>query len=108
MARASDDQRIYTTSENAVGWISKHLAFSDLPQKIALFKDKVNFRKLTRSMFPDFYFKEVRMEDLKQVEIKDIPLPFIIKPAVGFFSMGFEKSPATQTGTAPLIRSSMK
>jgi hypothetical protein len=91
MARASGDLRIYTTSENAVGWISKHLAFSDLPEKIALFKDKVNFRKLTRSMFPDFYFKEVRMEDLKKVEIKDIPLPFIIKPAMGFFSMGVRK-----------------
>lgn len=42
-------------------------------------------------MFPDFYFKEVRVEDLNQVEIKEIPLPFIIKPAVGFFSMGVRK-----------------
>ncbi len=91
MVRTSGDLRIYTTSENAVGWITKHLKFSDLPEKIALFKDKVNFRELTSSMFPDFYFKEVLMEDLKQVEIKDIPLPFIIKPAVGFFSMGVRK-----------------
>jgi hypothetical protein len=91
MARASDDLRIYTTSENAIGWISKHLAFSDLPGKIALFKDKVKFRKLTQSLFPDFYFKEVCVEDLKRIEIKDIPLPFIIKPAVGFFSMGVRK-----------------
>lgn len=91
MARSSDDLRIYTTSENAIGWISKHLAFSDMPEKIALFKDKVKFRELTRSMFPDFYFKEVRAEELKLVEINDIPLPFIIKPAVGFFSMGVRK-----------------
>ncbi len=91
MARASGDLRIYTTSENAIGWISKHLAFSDLPEKIALFKDKVKFRKLTQSMFPDFYFKEVCVEDLNRIEIKDIPLPFIIKPAVGFFSMGVRK-----------------
>lgn len=91
MARSSDDLRIYTTSENAIGWISKHLAFTALPEKIALFKDKVKFRELTRSMFPDFYFKEVCMEDLNQVDVKDIPLPFIIKPAVGFFSMGVRK-----------------
>ena len=91
MARASDDLRIYTTSENAIGWISKHLAFSDLPEKIALFKDKVKFRELTRSMFPDFYFKEIHADDLDQVDIKDVPLPFIIKPAVGFFSMGVRK-----------------
>jgi hypothetical protein len=91
MARASDDLRIYTTSENAIGWISKHLAFSDLPQKIALFKDKVKFRELTQSLFPNFYFKEVHAEDLKKIEVKDIPLPFIVKPAVGFFSMGVRK-----------------
>ena len=91
MARASGDLRIYTTSENAIGWISKHLAFSNLPEKIALFKDKVKLRELTQSLFPDFYFKEVCVEDLKRIEIKDIPLPFIIKPAVGFFSMGVRK-----------------
>ena len=91
MARASGDLKIYTTSENAIGWISKHLAFSDLPEKIALFKDKVKFRELTKSMFPDFYFKEVHAEDLKKIQIRDIPLPFIIKPSVGFFSMGVRK-----------------
>jgi len=91
MAHTSDDLRIYTTSENAIGWISKHLAFSDLPEKIALFKNKVKFRELTRPMFPDFYFKEVRVEDLNRVEVQEIPLPFIIKPAVGFFSMGVRK-----------------
>jgi len=91
MARASDDLRIYTTSENAIGWISKYLRFSNLPEKIALFKDKVKFRELTKPLFPDFYFKGVNAQDLKKVQIKDIPLPFIIKPAVGFFSMGVRK-----------------
>jgi hypothetical protein len=92
MARVSgDDLRIYTTSENAIGWISKHLTFNDLPEKITMFKDKVKFRELTKSLFPDFYFKEVCVEDLKKIEIKDIPLPFIIKPAIGFFSMGVRK-----------------
>lgn len=93
MARtiASDDLRIYTTSENAIGWISKHLAFSNLPQTIALFKNKVKFRELTKMLFPDFYFQEVRMEDLKNINISGIPLPFIIKPAVGFLSMGVHK-----------------
>jgi hypothetical protein len=91
MARSSEDLRIYTTSENAIGWISKHLAFSNLPEKITLFKDKVKFRELTKSLFPDFYFKGICIEDLKKVQIKDIPLPFIIKPAVGFFSMGVRK-----------------
>jgi hypothetical protein len=91
MARASGDLKIYTTSENAIGWLSKYLTFSDLPEKIALFKDKVKFRELTRPLFPNFYFKAVSVEELEKVQVEDIPLPFIIKPAVGFFSMGVRK-----------------
>jgi ATP-grasp domain len=56
-----------------------------------LFKDKLKFRELTKSIFPDFYFKEVRVEDLKKIQFNELPLPFIIKPTVGFFSMGVYK-----------------
>ena len=82
---------LYTNSENAIAWIVKHLAFSELPQKIELFKDKVKFRELTKKLYPDFYFKEIHLEDLKDLQINNIPLPFIIKPSVGFFSMGVYK-----------------
>jgi hypothetical protein len=91
MVRDLDDSLIYTTSENSIGWISKHLAFSNFPEKIGLFKDKLKFRELTKSIFPNFYFKEVSAEDLKKIQFNDLPLPFIIKPTVGFFSMGVYK-----------------
>jgi hypothetical protein len=79
---------IYTTSENSIGWIAEHFAFSDLPEKIDLFKDKLKFRQLTKSMFPDFYFQGVGIEELEKVQFDQLPLPFIIKPAIGFMSMG--------------------
>ncbi len=91
IARTSDNPTIYTLSENSIGWIAKHLAFSDLPGKIELFKDKLKFRELTKSIFPGFFFKEVRTEDLGNIEFSELPLPFIIKPTVGFFSMGVYK-----------------
>ena len=91
MVRKSDELKVYTTSENAIGWIAKHLSFSDLPGKIELFKDKLKFREMTQSLFPNFYFKEVRLEDLKILKFSELPLPFIIKPTVGFFSMGVYK-----------------
>ena len=91
MARVLDNLTVYTTSENSIGWISKHLAFINLPEKIALFKDKLKFRELTKSIFPNFYFKKVRVEDFKKVQFNEMPLPFIIKPTVGFFSMGVYK-----------------
>jgi len=91
MARELNNLTIYTTSENSIGWISKHLAFINLPKKIALFKDKLKFRELIKSIFPNFYFKKVRVEDLKKVQFNEMPLPFIIKPTVGFMSMGVYK-----------------
>jgi len=91
MAQESDNLIIYTTSENSIGWISNHLAFSNLPGKIELFKDKLKFRELTRSIFPNFYFKSVRVKDLKKIQFSELPIPFIIKPAVGFMSMGVYK-----------------
>jgi len=91
MARESDNPIIYTTSENSIGWISKHLDFINLPEKIALFKDKLKFRELIKSIFPNFYFKDVRVEDFKKIQFNELPIPFIIKPAVGFMSMGVYK-----------------
>ena len=91
LARAADIPAIYTNSENAIGWIAKNLAFSDLPGKIDLFKDKLKFRELTQSIFPSFAFKGVHVEDLGDISFSELPLPFIIKPTVGFFSMGVYK-----------------
>ena len=89
--QSSIDTQLYTTSENAIGWIAEHLSFSELPKKIDLFKDKAKFRRLTQPMYPNFYFKEVHMDELDNLSVHDIPLPFIIKPTVGFFSMGVYK-----------------
>ncbi|NEQ74304.1 MAG: ATP-grasp domain-containing protein [Okeania sp. SIO2C9] len=74
------------TSENSYHWISKHLYFSDIPEKIELFKNKYKFRKLTKSIFPNFYFREIPKKDLKRIEFNQIPLPFIIKPTIGIDS----------------------
>ena len=109
MARDIDPPLFYTTSENAIAWISKHLSFSDLPEKIALFKDKLKFRELTKPIFPNFYFKEVLLDDLKSIQFSELPLPFIIKPTVGFFSMGVYKvsNLAEWNNTMDLITSEM-
>ena len=127
--RADPQPRLYTNSENAIGWIAANLAFSDLPAKIEIFKNKARFRELTRPLLPDFYFREVAYADLDDIRIEEpvpskgtdsssssstpqpfikveepvpskgtgssarssVPLPFIIKPNVGFFSLGVHK-----------------
>ncbi len=79
---------LYTNSENAIGWISRNLAHTDLPEKIELFKDKVRFRKLLSPLDPGFFYREVKLQELDRIDPADLPLPFVIKPAVGFFSLG--------------------
>ncbi len=87
-AGAPDAPPIYTTSENALGWLSARPAFDGLCEKIALFKDKLRFRELIRPLYPEFFFRRIPAAALAATRIDDFPLPFIIKPAIGFFSMG--------------------
>jgi hypothetical protein len=91
MVREGKNISIYTTSENAISWISENLSFSDLPEKIALFKNKLKFRELTKTIFPNFYFRGVSFDGLQDIQFDELPLPFIIKPSVGFMSMGVYK-----------------
>lgn len=83
--------RIYSNSENTIDWITKNLKDTYLPEKINLFKDKVKFRELLKVICPNFYYKKVKASELKSLSIDEIRIPFIIKPAVGFFSMGVHK-----------------
>lgn len=82
---------LYSNSENSIGWISENLGFTGLPEKIELFKNKVKFRELLQRLYPELYFKSVKFEELDEIRVEEIEKPFIIKPAVGFFSLGVHK-----------------
>ncbi|MBU4556301.1 MAG: ATP-grasp domain-containing protein, partial [Actinobacteria bacterium] len=48
------DARLYSNSENAIGWIAEHLASTALPGRIDVFKDKVCFRRLVADLYPEY------------------------------------------------------
>lgn len=79
---------IYANSENAISWVLENLPKSNLSDYIRLFKDKIIFREMLKSLYPDFYFREVEYSQLKTFEKKDIKYPVVIKPSVGFLSCG--------------------
>ncbi len=101
---------VYTNSENSLSWINEHLGFCDLPDKIATFKNKVRFRQLLQPLFPDYYFDAVRLDDLGHMRIAPERFPVIVKPAVGFFSMGVHPvTDVTQLQqTATIIQDEMR
>ena len=82
---------LYTNSENSISWIENNLQNTSLPGKIQLFKNKVLFRDLISDMFPGYFYKGVPVDELESLDVSGFPLPFIVKPAVGFFSLGVYK-----------------
>ena len=82
---------IYTNSENTINWIQNNAVSSKLPGQIEVFKNKIKFRKLIKDAFPDYFFKGARFEDLRKLNVEELKFPFIIKPAVGFFSIAVHK-----------------
>lgn len=91
LVKEQPDLPIYSNSENGIGWLAENLAFSDLPQKIELFKDKLKFREMTRRLYPELFFKGIEISDFDTFDVSTVSLPCIIKPSVGFFSMGVHK-----------------
>lgn len=79
---------VYSNSENSINWILNNFSESDLAKNIRLFKDKNAFREILTSIYPDFFFKEYDINDLENIDIDVIPKPFVIKPTVGFLSLG--------------------
>lgn len=82
---------LYTNSENSISWIDNNLTFTTLPNQIYVFKNKIKFRELLKDSFSKSFFKGVKFKELRTLDIDEIKFPFIIKPAVGFFSLAVHK-----------------
>lgn len=82
------DDILYSNSENVIDWVEKHLQNTKFPSFIQLFKNKVKFREVIHELFPDFYFRKIQFNQLDQIELNSIPFPVVLKPSVGFFSLG--------------------
>jgi len=89
--RDDPERRIFTNSENALEWILSRFPDSQLSRTIASVKDKVQFRKQLEQMHPDYFYHGSVYGDLASIDPDRIPFPIILKPAVGFFSLGVQR-----------------
>lgn len=83
------DAKIYSNSENAIGLVLQRLPGSRVAAQVELCKNKYEFRRRLQPVYPDFRFMRIVPEDF-DLEV-DLPERFIIKPTVGFLSMGVHK-----------------
>lgn len=87
VAQAASD-RILTTGEHALGWVAEHLGNTPDARAAALFKDKAAFRRQLEPGFPELAFRELTPGELLVHEPAAASYPFVVKPSVGFFSIG--------------------
>lgn len=87
----SGNPLLYTNSENSISWIENNLQHTSLPGKIKLFKNKADFRDMLSDLFPGYFYKRVDFNSISTLDVSGLQFPFIIKPAVGFFSLGVYK-----------------
>lgn len=89
-ARLDAGERVYTNSENALAWISEHVDNGSLTRAIATFKDKVAMRKLLSQLDEGFFFRACTADQLPHLDFAELAayVPFVVKPARGFCSMG--------------------
>lgn len=81
-------EKLYTVSENALSWIYENMKDSELAKQVSMMKNKAEFRRICASLYPDFFFKEVALSELKGLDVECLPFPFVLKPSVGFLSAG--------------------
>ncbi|MGN0834249.1 MAG: ATP-grasp domain-containing protein [Candidatus Spyradosoma sp.] len=81
-------ERLYTISENALDWIVGNSDDANRRRAIETMKNKTAMRRLLRKVYPDFFFREIPVEELRSVDFDELPVPVILKPSIGFFSVG--------------------
>lgn len=86
--RLAAGERLYTVSENALDWVCGNVSDEAVLRVIALMKNKAEMRRLLKSAYPAFFFDEVPAEKLREIDFSTLPVPVILKPSVGFFSVG--------------------
>ena len=82
---------LYSNSEDSIKWIEDNLAFTGYPERIDICKDKGRFRRLLKDEYPGFFFEELTLDQLGSLDTSGLKKPFIVKPVVGFFSIGVHK-----------------
>lgn len=86
--RVDAGERVYTCTENALAWILERSVNEDLKQAISLFKDKGLMRERLAPLTPEFFYKRVGRDELAAMDVASLPFPVVLKPNVGFCSMG--------------------
>ncbi len=75
-------------AEDAFSAYKVHYPHTQATQLAELFKNKIAFRKHLATYHAGFFFKELTFKELHTIDASTLSYPLIIKPAVGYSSVG--------------------
>ncbi|MCI8366779.1 MAG: ATP-grasp domain-containing protein [Eggerthellaceae bacterium] len=89
--RLNRGERVFTNCEDALAWILDNVENPALVEPIRLFKDKAAMRQLFQQLDPDYFFGAYDLPQLRALDFEAqlaAHVPFVVKPSVGFCSVG--------------------
>ncbi len=84
----SQNRRLYTCFENSIEWIVQNVQDKELIKNIETMKNKALLRKMLAPIYSDFFYRQATLKELPILDTATFFYPFILKPNVGFFSVG--------------------
>lgn len=82
---------ILFNSENGLNILSKYAPNHYLTTVTDILKNKVTFRKTLSRHYKDFFFTEVSLKELEELDPSALPYPIIVKPVIGYSSIGVHR-----------------
>jgi len=85
--RFGKDDKVCLTTESILDNVLSRLDDESRKSAVRKLKDKFAFRELLKSIYPDFYFKQCKLEDLPNQKL-DWDSKYVVKPVKGCFGSG--------------------
>lgn len=79
---------VLSNNESTIKILNEYMPMETITMTSNLFKDKGKFRESLAKSYPDFFYKQLSIDDLEKVDVTTIPFPIILKPSVGYSSVG--------------------
>lgn len=82
------EELIIMNSEEAFYLLNEFHSEANITKIANVFKNKVDFRKQLSKIYPQFFFLEASMNELHLIDTEKLPYPVILKPSIGYSSVG--------------------
>ncbi len=83
----SAEKLLYTNSEDSTKWLNQYAPDLEITKHTDDLKNKERLREIFAKKNPKIWFKSYSIDELCEIDLTEIPKPFVIKPKKGFASI---------------------